>query len=90
MACAADEARDFPERWEQRHDFKSAMAEVQNIYAMTVHVSQGSTFRNAFVDVRDIRQRERNNLLEMQKLLYTAATRPSHCLVLIGAPAEAA
>jgi exodeoxyribonuclease V len=90
IAKATDEARDFPEHWDHRQAFKTAMAEVQSIYAMTVHVSQGSTFRNAFVDVRNIRQRERSNLLEMQQLLYTAATRPSHALVLAGAPVEAA
>jgi hypothetical protein len=85
MERAADEAREFQDRWEHRQDFKSAMAEVQSIYAMTVHVSQGSTFRNAIMDVRNIRLRERSNLLEMQQLLYTAATRPSHALVLAGA-----
>jgi exodeoxyribonuclease-5 len=90
MAQAADEARDFSERWEHRQEFKTAMADVQSIYAMTVHVSQGSTFRNAIVDIRNIRGRERSNLLEMQQLLYTAATRPSHALVLTGTPAEAA
>ena len=62
---------------------------MQAIYAMTVHTSQGSTFGHAFVDVGDIRRRERSNLLEMQQLLYVAATRPSQALVLVGAGAAA-
>jgi exodeoxyribonuclease-5 len=80
-----DQAAEDRGRWKHLHDFKGAMANLQSIYAMTVHTSQGSTFRNAFVDLGDIRRRARSNVLETQQMLYVAATRPSHALMLVGA-----
>jgi exodeoxyribonuclease-5 len=80
------EAIDDRDRWGERRDFDSALADLQPIYAMTVHASQGSTFGTVFVDVRDIKGRMDDNLLEMQQLLYVALTRPSTGAVLIGAP----
>ena len=71
-------------RWDVFHEFTSSMAHLQSIYSMTVHVSQGSTFGTVFVDVPDIRRRERDNLLEMQQLLYTAITRPTHRVIVAG------
>lgn len=81
-----DEAGDVRERWGEFHALKQRIGQLQNIYAMTVHTSQGSTFRNVFVDVADIKRRVSSNILEAQQLFYVAATRPSHALVLIGAP----
>jgi len=80
-----DEASEARFRWKQMHQFKSSMARLQSIYSMTVHNSQGSTFKNAFVDLPDIRRRVDSNLLEAQQMLYVAATRPSQALVLVGA-----
>ena len=79
-----DEAADWRERWAHLHDFKSALARLQSVYAMTIHTSQGSTFRNVFLDVSDVKKRQASNLLETQQLLYTGATRPSHALMLVG------
>jgi exodeoxyribonuclease-5 len=73
------------DRWEHLQEFKESLATLQSIYAMTVHTSQGSTFCNAFVDIPDIRRRANSNPLEMQQMLYVAATRPSRALVLVGA-----
>lgn len=81
-----DEAAEARDRWGEFHAIKQSVAQLQNIYAMTVHTSQGSTFRNVFVDIPDIKRRVASNLLEAQQLFYVAATRPSHALVLIGAP----
>jgi exodeoxyribonuclease-5 len=79
-----DEARDGEQnRWDELRAFRSAMADLQHIYALTVHKSQGSTFGVAFIDVRDIRKREAHNLLETQQLCYTALTRPSDVAVLV-------
>jgi exodeoxyribonuclease-5 len=85
VARIADEATDCRDRWGDHHSFKSALARLQSIYAMTVHTSQGSTFKNCFVDVGDIRRRVASNVLEAQQLLYVAATRPTHALILVGA-----
>lgn len=80
-----DEAAEDRSRWQHRQEFRSSLAVAQAIYALTVHNSQGSTFGAAFVDLQDIRRRK-DNLLEMQQLLYVAATRPTTQLVLVGAP----
>lgn len=85
VAKITDEAAEDRARWKHLHDFKGALANLQSIYAMTVHTSQGSTFRNAFVDLSDIRRRAKTNVLETQQMLYVAATRPSHALMLVGA-----
>jgi exodeoxyribonuclease-5 len=70
-------------RWEEKAEFGNNVARLQCVYALTVHTSQGSTFQNVFVDIGDIRKRERNNPLEMQQLLYVAMTRPTTALMLI-------
>lgn len=79
------EAKLHSRRWQDRFGFRQSLAQMQAIYAMTVHTSQGSTFGHAFVDIGDIRRRARSNPLECQQLLYVAATRPSQALVLVGA-----
>ncbi|MBN8927436.1 MAG: hypothetical protein BGO51_06540 [Rhodospirillales bacterium 69-11] len=79
-----DEATFARYRWKHLHDFQAELARMQSIYGMTVHTSQGSTFQKAFVDVGDIRRRERDNLLEAQQLFYVAVTRPSEALYLVG------
>ena len=78
-----DEAIEDKYRWKDLHEFQSSLARLQSIYAMTTHCSQGSTFTNVFLDVPDIRQRERSNLLECQQMFYVAATRPTHALMLV-------
>lgn len=82
----AKEAGSCRQRWHDRFEFQSRMARMQSIYAMTVHTSQGSTFKNVFMDVPDIRQRVQSNTLEAQQLFYVGATRPTHALMLLGAP----
>jgi hypothetical protein len=72
-----DEALDCRDRWQHLHDFKGAMARMQSVYAQTIHTAQGETHGFSFVDIPDIRKRQRDNCLEMQQLLYTAVTRPA-------------
>ena len=50
-------------------------------YSITVHKSQGSTFKNVFIDIADIL--ENNNINETSKCLYTALTRSSNSLELL-------
>lgn len=50
-------------------------------YCITVHKSQGSTFKNVFVDMSDIL--DNNNQNETSKCLYTAITRSSKKLYLL-------
>ena len=50
-------------------------------YCITVHKSQGSTFKNVFIDIMDIFKNF--NQIERLKCLYTAITRSSHLLELL-------
>ena len=50
-------------------------------YSITVHKSQGSTFKNVFIDIYDIL--ENKNINETSKCLYTAITRSSDTLNLL-------
>lgn len=70
-------------RWRDFHTVQSSFIHLRNLYAMTIHTTQGSTFRHAFMDVADIRRRLNSNLLECQQLFYVGATRPSDTLSLI-------
>lgn len=80
----ADDARHNRDRWEDFHKFKDHVAKLRPIYGMTVHASQGSTFKNVFLDIGDIGARASSNVLECQRLLYTGLTRPSHAAILRG------
>lgn len=85
VARITDEAADSRLRWKHLHEFKQSLAQLQSIYALTVHKSQGSTIGSVFVDLPDIRRREETNLLEAQQMLYVAVTRPSKRLIVVGA-----
>jgi ATP-dependent exoDNAse (exonuclease V) alpha subunit len=50
-------------------------------YAITVHKSQGSTFKNVFIDVNDIL--DNNDTSVMSKCIYTAITRSSNMLEIL-------
>lgn len=73
---APGEARRY---WARFHKFKELFATIRYCYCITVHRSQGSTYKRVFVDVKDILsnpiQRERQNLL------YVGYSRPSSELV---------
>lgn len=80
-----DEAAESRLRWKHLHEFQQSLAQLQSVYCLTVHRSQGSTFQTAFLDLPDIRRREKTNLLEAQQMLYVAVTRPSQRLIVVGA-----
>ncbi len=56
-------------------------AELNYGYCITVHKSQGSTFKNVFIDMNDILTN--NNINETSKCLYTSITRSSKTLKLL-------
>ena len=70
--------------WKAYHVLKQSFARIQSIYALTIHTSQGSTFKNCFIDVPELKWWSRNNLLESQKGTYVGVTRASHALILAG------
>lgn len=73
----AKEARTDKDRWGHLYGFKNSVARLQHVYALTIHTSQGSTFKSVFVDLPDIKKRMRDNIEEMKRLLYVAASRPT-------------
>lgn len=77
------EAMEERSRWRDFHQFNGAFVTAQAIYAMTVHVSQGSTHRHTFLDMMEMRHWAQADLLEAQKGIYVAATRPTTGLILV-------
>ena len=66
--------------WARYHAFKELFATIRYCYCITVHRSQGSTYRRVLVDVKDILMNSQRN--ERQSLLYVAYSRPSQSLVI--------
>jgi hypothetical protein len=76
--------KQFGKYWALKEQF----ADVTYAYALTVHRSQGSTYKYAFVDVSDFRKCKGQHrtefgerVLERNQLLYVALTRPSERLI---------
>ena len=67
--------------WKAYYDFMSNFAQTSYNYAITCHKSQGSTYNNAFVCYTDIAANTK--IVEMQRILYTAVTRPSDTLFIL-------
>jgi ATP-dependent exoDNAse (exonuclease V) alpha subunit len=64
--------------WIDYYEFYNHWARVKYSYCITVHRAQGSTYYNAYVLAWDILMN--HDVLERNRILYTAATRPSHNL----------
>jgi len=70
----AQEARIERRKWKAFWEFKEAFHKLRWAYAITAHRAQGSSYRNAFVDWRDILlNRDRQ---EAYRCLYVAGSRP--------------
>ena len=66
--------------WLGYYNFVEQFADIKYNHAITVHKSQGSTYRNAIVNVGNIDMNR--NIEEKQRLFYTAVTRASNLLIL--------
>lgn len=77
------EAKTNRARWMDRFAAMERVSDLRNVYAVTVHSSQGMTVGDAFIDIGDIRKLERRDLLQMQQMLYTAVTRPRFSAMLM-------
>ena len=77
-------------KWRSFFELQEMFANVNYAYSLTTHKAKGSTFKDAFVDVSDMRRRLKTrhgehpngHIIEYNRLLYTATTRPSHRLFL--------
>ncbi|MBO1361800.1 AAA family ATPase [Acetobacter sacchari] len=75
-------------RWQAWKEISETFCDIKHAYAMTVHKSQGSTFRRAFVDLGDIMSAaDHSGPLVVSQLLYVAATRASSALMMVNVPA---
>ena len=63
------------------YTFRDKFAAIKYNYAISVHKSQGSTYTNAIVANYDINQN--TNLIERNRIKYTAVTRPKEKLYII-------
>lgn len=75
-----EEARADRKRWGAFWTYKGLFANLAPCHSLTVHRSQGSTYRTAFVDLDDLMVNR--NFNEMLRMAYTACTRPSKSLIL--------
>ena len=62
-------------QWQPFYGLKNYYADLRPPYAITAHKSQGSTFENVFIDLKDIYSNR--NQGEADKCYYTAITRAS-------------
>lgn len=68
--------------WRAFFAIKRHLAELRPPHACTVHKSQGSTYRQVFVDVGDIGRCTRSDVIV--RLVYVALTRPSTAAIVTG------
>jgi ATP-dependent exoDNAse (exonuclease V) alpha subunit len=66
--------------WIDYYKFKEKFADTNYNHAITVHKSQGSTYKQAIVNVSNLKMNRKES--ERMKLLYTAVTRASDLLIL--------
>lgn len=75
-----DKARNGEIGWVDYYEFIETFADLKYNHAITVHKSQGSTFKTTIINVKDININK--NITEHKRLLYTAVTRASDLVVL--------
>jgi len=66
--------------FEDRNNFLSTFASFKYNHALTIHKSQGSTYKTTVLNIRDINFNQ--NEKEKQRLFYTGVTRASDLLIL--------
>ena len=66
------------------HQIQREWIDLRAAYACTVHKSQGSTYKTAYVDIYDIAKARRYNEDLFNRLLYVAVSRASHKVVFTG------
>lgn len=65
--------------WGKYHELKDLFSDLKYCYCITIHRSQGSTFKTVFLDVNDIL--ENRNRQERNKLLYVGGSRTAETLI---------
>jgi ATP-dependent exoDNAse (exonuclease V) alpha subunit len=68
--------------WKSYFDHKNFFSDLRSGYALTCHKSQGSTYREVFIDIEDINKNTR--WWDIARLLYVAITRASERVYVYG------
>ena len=68
--------------WRAYFEVEEFFADLRPVHACTVHKSQGSTYREAFIDVADIGRCTRSDVIA--RLMYVATSRASHSITMMG------
>ena len=63
-----------------KNEFVNSFAKFKYNHAITVHKSQGSTYKNTIINVKNIGLN--SNLQEKERLFYTGITRASDLLII--------
>lgn len=66
--------------WKNFFEVKNFFSDIRHTYACTVHKSQGSTYKNVYIDVSDIVKNK--NIKEVARLMYVAVSRASEKITL--------
>jgi exodeoxyribonuclease-5 len=66
--------------WVTYYEFVELFTAVQPAYALTIHKSQGSTFREVFLDIADVVQHSFRDLEMQNRLAYVGVSRASRML----------
>jgi GTPase SAR1 family protein len=66
--------------FEERNSFLATFASFKYNHALTIHKSQGSTYKTTVLNIRDVSYNQ--NEKEKQRLFYTGVTRASDLLIL--------
>jgi len=78
-AATGDDRSDY---WTRFWAIKNEWGDFRPLHAQTVHKSQGSTYREVFIDLSDIARNTK--WYEVARLMYVAVTRASHKVHLYG------
>jgi len=68
--------------WPSYFLLKESVIDLRSLHSITTHSSQGSTYKNVFLDLTDISKCTQNSITA--RLLYVAITRASHNLYING------
>lgn len=77
----ADDAKKDNSKWKFFWMLKNSFHRVRYSYAITGHRSQGSTFRNVFLDTSDVLAN--SNSFEALRIMYVGSTRATTSLILV-------
>lgn len=68
------EARET-QSWKKYSAFRRSVLDIRDVYAGTVHSSQGSTYNNVYINIKNIYDYNRSDIDTLMRLMYVAVSR---------------